>query len=49
MQAELFVRADDDSWTLRAFSGPDAVVPLAAAEASLTLAEVYDKVDLPPG
>jgi Uma2 family endonuclease len=49
MQAELFVRADDDSWTLRAFNGPGAVVPLADAEASLTLREVYDKVDLPPG
>ncbi|AUB82861.1 Uma2 family endonuclease [Candidatus Thiodictyon syntrophicum] len=49
MQAESFVRADDDTWTLRAFSGPDAVVPLAAAEASLQLREVYDKVDLPLG
>lgn len=49
MQAELFVRADDDSWTLRAFNGPGALVPLADAEASLTLREVYDKVDLPPG
>jgi Uma2 family endonuclease len=49
IQAEFFVRADDDSWTLRAFNGPGAVVPLADAEASLTLREVYDKVDLPPG
>jgi Uma2 family endonuclease len=48
-QAELFVRSDDDTWNLRVFSGPYAVVPLAAAEALLTLAEVYDKVDLPPG
>jgi Uma2 family endonuclease len=49
MQAELFVRADEDAWTLRVFDGPDAVVPLADAEASLRLQEVYDKVDLPPG
>ncbi len=43
------MRAVDDAWTLRAFDGPDAVVPLVDAEASLSLREVYDKVDLPPG
>lgn len=47
VQAELFTRGADGRWTLSEFSGPEAVVPLGSIDCTLSLAEVYDKVELP--
>lgn len=46
--AELYVRQSDGSWSLTAYGALSDTVPLVAADAELSLAEVYDKVDLPP-
>jgi Uma2 family endonuclease len=45
MQAELFVRQHDDTWQFTAFVGAEERIPLAAVDAALVLAELYDKVD----
>ena len=45
---ELFSRGADDRWTLSEFTALDATVTLASVGCTLTLAEVYDKVDLEP-
>ncbi len=46
--AELYVRQSDGSWSLTAYGALSDTVPLVAADAELSLAEVYDKVDLAP-
>jgi Uma2 family endonuclease len=45
--AELYVRQDEGCWLLSTFDRLSDSVPLACVEASLALAEVYDKVELP--
>jgi hypothetical protein len=45
---ELFSRGADDRWTLSEFTALDATVTLASVGCTLTLAEIYDKVDLEP-
>lgn len=45
--AELYVRGADDSWRLTAYGAPTDRVPLDVIDAELSLAEVYDKVELP--
>jgi Uma2 family endonuclease len=45
--AELYVRRPDGRWLLSAFDDLSDTVPLAAIDATLALAEVYDKVDFP--
>ncbi|NEV61242.1 Uma2 family endonuclease [Thiorhodococcus minor] len=46
IRAELYVRQPDDTWSLSTYSDPQARIPLAAVDASLAIAEVYDKTDL---
>lgn len=46
MQAELFLRQLDGTWSLSSYEGPSASIPLHLIEAELSLAEVYDKVEL---
>lgn len=46
MQAELFLRQPDGTWSLSSYQGPSASIPLRVVEAELSLAEVYDKVEL---
>lgn len=45
---ELYSRADDGRWTLADFSAPTDRVPLPSVGCTLSLAEVYDKVELQP-
>jgi Uma2 family endonuclease len=45
--AELFGRQPDGCWLLSTYNSLSDTVPLQAVEASLALAEVYDKVQLP--
>jgi Uma2 family endonuclease len=45
--AELYVRQDDGHWLLSTYDSLSDRVPLASVDASLALAEVYDKVHLP--
>lgn len=47
MQAELFLRQPDGTWSLSSYEGPTDSIPLHLIEAELSLAEVYDKVELP--
>ncbi len=44
--AELYVRQDDGRWLLGTYDSLFDSVPLICVEASLALAEVYDKVEL---
>jgi len=46
MQAELFVRQPDGTWRLSIYQDPETSVPLSVIDAGLSLAEVYDKVEL---
>lgn len=46
--AELYVRQGDGGWLLSTYSGQLDVIPLAALDTSLPLAEIYDKVELTP-
>jgi Uma2 family endonuclease len=46
MQAELFLRQPDGTWSLRSYQDPSESIPLRVVEAELSLAEVYDKVEL---
>jgi len=46
MQAELFLRQPDGTWSLSSYQDPSDSVPLRMIEAELSLAEVYDKVEL---
>jgi Uma2 family endonuclease len=45
---ELYSRADDGRWTLSDFSALTDSVPLPSVGCTLSLAEVYDKVELQP-
>ncbi|NCA71064.1 MAG: Uma2 family endonuclease [Sphingobacteriia bacterium] len=46
MQAELFPRQPDGTWSLSSYQDPSDSIPLHVIEAELALAEVYDKVEL---
>ena len=46
MQAELFIRQPDGTWMLSSDQEPSASIPLPMLEVELSLAEVYDKVEL---
>lgn len=46
MQAELFLRQPDGTWSLSSYQDPSESIPLRIVEAELSLAEVYDKVEL---
>jgi Uma2 family endonuclease len=48
VQVELFSRGDDGRWTLSDYSALTDSVPLPSVGCTLSLAEVYDKVDLKP-
>ncbi|WP_371258176.1 Uma2 family endonuclease [Thiohalocapsa sp. ML1] len=46
MQAELFVRQQDGTWSLSNYQAPSQAIPLRVIDAELSLAEVYDKLEL---
>jgi Uma2 family endonuclease len=46
VQAELFLRQPDGTWSLSSYQDPSESIPLRLVGADLSLAEVYDKVDL---
>jgi Uma2 family endonuclease len=46
VQAELFLRQPDGTWSLSSYQDPSESIPLRVVEAELSLAEVYDKVEL---
>jgi Uma2 family endonuclease len=46
MQAELFVRQQDGTWSLSNYQAPSQSIPLRVIDAELSLAEVYDKLEL---
>jgi Uma2 family endonuclease len=48
VQVELYSRSADGRWILTDFSALTDSVPLASVDCSLSLAEVYDKVEFPP-
>jgi len=48
VQVELFSRGEDGRWTLTDFSALTDSVPLASVHCTLSLAEIYDKVEFPP-
>jgi Uma2 family endonuclease len=48
VQVELYSRSADGRWILADFSALTDSVPLASVDCSLSLAEVYDKVEFPP-
>ena len=45
MQAELFLRRPDGTWSLSTYQESSESIPLPVIEAELSLAEVYDKVE----
>ena len=45
--AELYARDDQGRWTLTDYRSLTDRIPLASLDSTLSLAEVYDKVDLP--
>lgn len=46
IQAELFLRQLDGTWSLSSYQDPSECIPLGVVGAELSLAEVYDKVEL---
>ena len=46
MQAELFLRQPDGTWSLSSYQDPSEAIPLRMIDAELSLREVYDKVEL---
>lgn len=46
VRAELYTRTDDGRWLLTDFRDPQERIPLDSVGCSLSLAEVYDKVEL---
>ena len=48
VQVELYSRGEDGRWTLTDFSALTDSAPLASVHCTLSLAEVYDKVDFSP-
>lgn len=49
VRVELFSRGEDGRWTLTDFAALTDVVDLPSVGCTLSLAEVYDKVDFQPG
>lgn len=47
MEAELFLRQPDGTWSLSTYQDASEAIALKVIEAELALAEVYDKVELP--
>ena len=47
IQADLFLRQPDGTWSLSSYQEPSESIPLRLIEAELSLAEVYDKVEWP--
>jgi len=47
-QVERFLRTDTGDWTLRVASGLESRIQLASIGEELPLAEIYEKVELPP-
>ena len=47
-QVERFVRQDDGNWLLTILKGVDAVLEFASLDVSLTLAEIYEDIELQP-
>jgi Uma2 family endonuclease len=45
IQAELFLRQSDGTWSLSTYQESSESIPLSVIEAELSLAEVYDKVE----
>ena len=41
-----FTRRDDGSWNLKDFIGEDVEIDLASVDCSLSMEDIYDKVDL---
>ena len=46
VQAELFLRQPDGTWSLRSYQDPSESIPLRVVHAELSLTEAYDKVEL---
>jgi len=46
IQAELFQRQPDGTWSLSSYQDPSESIPLRVVDAELSLAEVYEKVEL---
>lgn len=46
IQAELFLRQPDGTWSLSSYQDLSEAIPLRVVDAELPLAEVYDKVEL---
>ncbi len=46
IQAELFLRQPDGTWSLSSYQDLSESIPLRVVDAELSLAEVYDKVEL---
>ena len=49
VRAELYTRTNDGRWLLTDFRDPNDAIPLDSIGCTLSLAEVYDKVDLDEG
>ena len=47
-RVEHFARQSPDRWLLSVYQGPEAVALLPSIDCELPLADVYDKVELPP-
>jgi Uma2 family endonuclease len=48
MRVELYVRQSNDEWTLHDISDPAGLIVLSSIECTLTLAEIYKRVEFPP-
>lgn len=49
MRVEYYARKDDHQWLLTEYSSPEQAIPLDAIQATVTLDEIYDKVDFDEG
>ena len=45
IQAELFIRQSDGTWSMSTYQESSESIPVSVIEAELSLAEVYDKVE----
>lgn len=45
---EIFDRNANGSWTFNDYNGLEAVLPLASIDCSLTLTQIYERVEFPP-
>lgn len=48
MRVEHYVRQSNDEWTLHDISDPAGVIVLSSIGCTLTLAEIYERVEFPP-